>query len=81
MTVNSDFRRYDYVILSAELRGTVDNPQTNSEFFIIPCEDNTRIDITPTQLVTVDAPDFAMRQFGPGADPVVASGIYMASQN
>ena len=66
MTVNSDFRRYDYVILSAELTGTDDNPLTNSEFLIIPCEDNTRIDITPTQLVTVVASDFST-QFGPGA--------------
>ena len=67
MTVESDFRRYDYVILSAELTGTADNPQTNSEFLIIPCEDDTRIDITPTQLVTVDAPDFSTPQFGPGS--------------
>ena len=67
MTVESDFKRYDYVILSAELTGTDDNPQTNSEFLIIPCEDNTRIDITPTQLVTVDGPDFSTTQFGPGA--------------
>ena len=66
MTVTNDFRRYDYVILSAELTGTVDNPPTNSEFLIIPCEDDTRIDITPTQLVTVDAPDFSTPQFGPG---------------
>ena len=66
MKVENDFRRYDYVILSAELTGTVDNPQTNSEFLIIPCEDNTRIDITPTQLVTVDATDFSTPQFGPG---------------
>ena len=63
MTVN-DFRRYDYVILSA---GTVDNLPTNSEFLIIPCEDDTRIDITPTQLVAVDAPDFSTTQFGPGS--------------
>ena len=69
MTVESDFRKYDYVILSAELTGTVDNPQTNSEFLIIPCEHNTRIDITPTQLVTVDASDFSTTQFGPGSTP------------
>ena len=67
MTVNSDFRRYDYVILSAKLTVTDDIPQTNSEFLIIPCEDNTRIDITPTWLVTVDAPDFSTTQFRPGA--------------
>ena len=67
MTVENNFRRYDYVILSAELTGSVDNPQTNSEFLIIPCKDNTRIDITPTQLVTVDAPDFSTPQFGPGS--------------
>ena len=67
MTVNNDFRRYDYVILSARLNGTVDNPQTNSEFLIIPCENNTRIDITPTQKVTVAATDFATTQFGPAA--------------
>ena len=67
MTVNNDFRRYDYVILSAEQTGTIDNPQTNSEFLIIPCEDDTRIDITPTQKVTVVASDFSTTQFGPGA--------------
>ena len=67
MTVENDFRRYDYVILSAEVVVTDDNPQTNSEFLIIPCEDNTRIDITPTRLVTVDASDFSTTQFGPGA--------------
>ena len=67
MTVENNFRRYDYVILSAELTGTDDNPYTNSEFLIIPCEDNTRIDITPTQKVTVVASDFSTTQFGPGA--------------
>ena len=67
MTVTSEFRRYDYVILSAELTGTDDNPQTNSEFLIIPCEDDTRIDISPTQLVTVDASDFSTTQFGSGS--------------
>ena len=72
MTVNNDFRRYDYVILSARLNGTVDNPQTNSEFLIIPCDNNTRIDITPTQKVTVA--DFATTQFGPTAS--VPSAIW-----
>ena len=67
MTVENDFRRYDYVIFSGDVVVTDDNPQTYSEFLIIPCEDNTRIDITPTQLVTVVAPDFSMPQFGPGA--------------
>ena len=67
MTVENNFRRFDYVILSAEVVVTDDNPQTNSEFLIIPCEDDTRIDITPTQKVTVVASDFSTTQFGPGA--------------
>ena len=71
MTVNNDFRRYDYVILS------VDNPQTKSEFLIIPCENNTRIDITPTQKVTVR--DLATTQFGINAS--VPSAIWETQVN
>ena len=78
MTVENDFKRYDYVILSAEVIVTDDNPQTNREFLIIPCEDNTRIDITPTRLVTVDASDFLTTQFGPGAS--VSTTAYWRNQ-
>ena len=63
----SNFRRYDYVIVSSKLSERQDKTLTYSTVLIVPCEDNTRIDITPTQLVTVDAPDFSTPQFGPGS--------------
>ena len=62
MRVNN-FNRYEYVIFSG---GNIFSDY-NSEFLIIPCEENTRIDITPSQLVTVEADDFKTTQFGPNS--------------
>ena len=67
MSVGTPFKRYEYSIVSAKLEATVDNPQTFSEFLVIPCEDDTRVEIIPSQLVTVNANDFGTTQFGPNA--------------
>ena len=56
MRVNN-VNRYEYVIFSAGVM----SESYKSEFLIIPC---TRIDITPSQLVTVEADDFKTTQFG-----------------
>ena len=71
MTVNN-FNRYEYVIFS----GVVTSEQYKSEFLIIPCEENTRIDITPSQLVTVEADDFKTTQFGPNSSQSILSATW-----
>ena len=70
MTVNN-FNRYEYVIFSE-----VDPYEYKSEFLIISCEENTRIDITPSQLVTVEADDFKTTQFGPTSPQSILSATW-----
>ena len=72
MTVKN-FNRYEYVIFSGE--DTL-LEEYNSEFLIIPCEENTRIDITPSQLVTVEADDFKTTQFGPTSSQSILSATW-----
>ena len=67
-----NFNRYEYVIFSAEIMFE----QYKSEFLIIPCEENTRIDITPSQLVTVEADDFKTTQFGPTSSQSTLSATW-----
>ena len=67
-----NLNRYEYVIFSGQhtLEGY------KSEFLIIPCEENTRIDITPSQLVTVEADDFKTTQFGPTSPQSILSATW-----
>ena len=67
-----NFNRYEYVIFSGEYTFA----EYNSEFLIIPCEENTRIDITPSQLVTVEADDFKTTQFGPTSSQSILSATW-----
>ena len=67
-----NFNRYEYVIFSG---GDI-LEEYNSEFLIIPCEENTRIDITPSQLVTVEADDFKTIQFGPTSSQSILSATW-----
>ena len=72
MTVKN-FNRYEYVIFSGE---NIYAREYKSEFLIIPCEENTRIDITPSQLVTVEADDFKTTQFGPTSSQSIHSATW-----
>ena len=67
-----NFNRYEYVIFS----GVDLSEEYKSEFLIIPCEENTRIDITPSQLVTVEADDFKTTQFGPNSSQSILSATW-----
>ena len=67
-----NFNRYEYVIFSGEDISA----GYKSEFLIIPCEENTRIDITPSQLVTVEADDFKTTEFGPTASQSIRSATW-----
>ena len=77
MTVNN-FNRYEYVIFSTEVIFSVvyTSEEYKSEFLIIPCEENTKIDITPSQLVTVEADDFKTTQFGPTSPQSILSATW-----
>lgn len=66
MSVGYTFRRYEYAIVSGDLKATPSSPQTVSEFLIIPCEDDSTIEITPSQIVSVSG--FRIRQFGVGTN-------------
>ena len=67
MDVGIRFERYEYAIVSGEIDSSLSLTQTISEFLIIPCQDNTRVEIAPSQVVTVTANDFETIRFGPGA--------------
>ena len=66
MEVGIPFERYEYAILSSEIEPSVSVTPTVSEFVVIPCHDDTRIQIAPSQIVTVSASDFGTLRFGPG---------------
>ena len=68
--------RYEYVIFSVEDTVLLSSVVLKSEFLIIPCEENTRIDITPSQLVTVEADDFKTTQFGPNSSQSILSATW-----
>ena len=75
MRVNN-FSNYEYIVFSGESPGV---PQIKSEFLVIPCEENTTINITPSQLVTVDADDFETVQFGPTSSHSILSARWTDS--
>ena len=55
MKIGSDavpFTGYEYVVLSGDFVGNESSIQTFSELLVIPCEDNARIDIYPSQVIT-----------------------------
>lgn len=64
MSLGIPFRRYEYAIVSGDKEITSSSLQTFSEFLLMPCEDDTEIEIVPSQLITVSG--FRFSQFGPG---------------
>lgn len=72
MSVGYTFRRYEYAIVSGDIRATPQIPPTSSQFLIIPCEDDSTIEITPSQIVTVGG--FRTQQFGVGTSR--ATGVW-----
>ena len=69
MELGVPFRRYEYAIVSGSIRVTPSTSQTFSEFLIIPCEDDTEIDIVPSQVITILSADFGTMRFGHGINP------------
>ena len=69
----NNFNNYKYIIFSGESPPYL---QALSEFVVIPCEENTTIDITPSQLVTVEADDFKATQFGPTSSQSILSATW-----
>ena len=69
----NNFNNYKYIIFSGESPPYL---QALSEFVVIPCEENTTIDITPSQLVTVEADDFKTTQFGPTSSQSILSATW-----
>ena len=57
------YTRYEYLILSGDFVGDESSIQTSSELLVIPCEDDTDIDIYPSQIITYN--------FGQGIIPTV----------
>ena len=68
-----NLKRYEYIIFSGKSPPYL---QALSGFLIIPCEENTRIDITPSQLVTVEADDFKTVQFGSNSSQSILSATW-----
>ena len=67
MTVPSDFRTYQYVILSTN-QDTTDQAGSaprSSQFLVITCDDATTVNVQPTTTLTGSGL-FAHAQFGPG---------------
>ena len=46
------YTRYEYLILSGDFVGDESSIQTSSELLVMPCEDDTDIDIYPSQIIT-----------------------------
>ena len=66
MEVGIPFERYEYVIVSSKNEPSASSSLTVSEFLVIPCHDDTRIRLVPSQVVSVSASDFSILRFGPG---------------
>ena len=66
MDVGIRFERYEYAIMSGDIESTISVSQTVSEFLVIPCHDDTRVQIVPSQVVSVTASDFSTFRFGRG---------------
>ena len=69
MDLGIPFRRYEYAIASGDIRATGSTLERFSEFLIIPCEDDTEVEIVPSQVVSVTANDFATPRFGKEISP------------
>ena len=52
---NDVFNRYEYFIMSADQNPNEDDPDRNSQFVIIPCDDATNIRVEPTKIVTFNS--------------------------
>ena len=63
MQLGVPFRRYEYAIVSAETE-LCRSLLTYSEFLILPCEDNTEIEIVPSQIISLAAGDVSALVFG-----------------
>lgn len=60
------FERYEYAIISGGFASSTSSSQTVSEFMVITCHDDTRVQIIPSIPVTIAASDFSTSRFGPG---------------
>ena len=67
MDVGIRFERYEYAIVSGEIESSASVSRTASEFLVIPCHDDTRVQIVPSQVVSIPASDFGIFRFGRGA--------------
>ena len=82
MTVESDFRRYDYLILSAEhdiahQAGAIPRP---SQFVIITCEADTVVTVTPSTNIGSSGV-FEHTLFGPSSAETSSNYIHNGSDN
>ena len=64
MTVPSDFRTYDYIVLSTNQDAQVSTPKS-SQFLVITCEDYTQVTVTPSVAISGSGV-FTQNRFGPG---------------
>ena len=73
MVVPGDYRRYEYVVLSARQDVTSQQGSTirASQFLLITCEDDTVVTITPSTTISI-AGVFSQTQFGPTASSMSA---------
>ena len=67
MTVPSDFRTYEYLVLSTNQDTTDQAGSTarSSQFLVITCEDNTEVQLTPSVAISGSGV-FTENRFGPG---------------
>ena len=67
MTVPSDFRTYEYLVLSTnqDTTGQVGSTPRSSQFLVITCEDNTQVVVTPSVAISGSGV-FTENRFGPG---------------
>ena len=82
MTVESDFRRYDYLILSAE-HDTADQAGAiprSSQFLIIKCEDDTVVTVTPSTNIG-NGGVFEHALFGPSSAQISSNFIHNGIDN
>ena len=78
MELGVPFQRYEYGIVSSAIRPSPSSSLTFSEFLIIPCEDETLIQIVPSQDITITANDFRTLRFGP-SENIPSTGRWESS--
>lgn len=69
MELGVPFQKYEYGIVSSAITPNPSSSLTFSEFLIIPCEDDTVIQIIPSQVLTITSTDFRTVRFGKGISP------------